>query len=41
MIGLLAKRQSGKDTMCDYLVEKYGYTKKGVCSSVKKGRNYK
>ena len=37
MIGFLAKRQRGKDTACDYLVEKYGYTKRAFAYPLKKG----
>jgi len=36
MIGFLAKRQSGKDTACDYLVERYGYTKRAFAHPLKK-----
>ena len=36
MIGFLAKRHSGKDTACDYLVEKYGYTKRTFAHPLKK-----
>lgn len=37
MIGFLAKRQRGKDTACDYLVENYGYTKRAFAYPLKKG----
>ena len=37
MIGFLAKRQRGKDTACDYLSEKYGYTKRGFADPLKRG----
>jgi len=36
MIGFLAKRQSGKDTACDYLVEQYVYTKRAFAYPLKK-----
>ena len=36
MIGFLAKRQSGKDTACDYLVEKNGYTKRAFAHPLKR-----
>lgn len=36
IIGFLAKRRSGKDTASDYIVKKYGYTKKAFADSLKK-----
>lgn len=35
IIGLAGKKQSGKDTVADYLVAKYGYTKLGFADAVK------
>jgi hypothetical protein len=35
MIGFLAKRRSGKDTASDYLVKKFGYTKRGFAYPLK------
>jgi hypothetical protein len=37
MIGFLAKRKAGKDTSCDYICTKYGYTKRGFADPLKKG----
>ena len=37
MIGFLAKRKRGKDTACDYLVNNYGYTKRGFADPLKLG----
>jgi hypothetical protein len=35
IIGLAGKKQSGKDTVADYLVEQYGYIKLGFADAVK------
>ena len=37
MIGFIGKRHSGKDTASDYLVNKYGYTKRAFAEPLKLG----
>jgi len=37
MIGFLAKRQRGKDTASDYLINKKGYTKYAFAEPLKRG----
>lgn len=37
MIGFLAKRKRGKDTACDYIVDKYGFTKNAFADPLKLG----
>jgi hypothetical protein len=37
IIGVSARKRHGKDTVCDYLVEKYGFEKYSLASPLKRG----
>lgn len=37
LIGFVAKRRRGKDTSCDYIHKKYGYTKRAFAEPLKRG----